>query len=169
MSLCDTPREPDTARAENAAFLIEFYQRTEVESLSAPRFLTKRIAAVVAGMGHVVVLQPAFPGLIANGAIDRMVEQEKLHRVADRFVNSLSVGADFHVIGDGSGARWHELWIAFDLYQTHAATAFDSDVGMVAISWDLDADLIGHLDDRSSFFGLVHLAVDCDLGHKRLD
>jgi hypothetical protein len=161
------PSKTNAARAKDAPFLIEFYERPKIERLSAACFLAERIAAVVAGMCHVVVLQPTFSGLIANGAIDRMMKQKKLHGIPDCFVNALGVGADFHVVGHGGCACRHELWCALDLHETHAATAFNTDVGMVAISRNLNADIIRHLDYCSSLFGLVHLAVDRDFQHKQ--
>ena len=73
VGLCNVLRKPNASRAEDASFLIELYQRPKIESLSAARLLPERIPAVVAGMRRVVVLQPAFSGLIADRAIDRMM------------------------------------------------------------------------------------------------
>ena len=95
-----------------------------------------------------------------------MVQKQELHRVADSLVNARSVGADFHVVRDRSCARRHELRRAFHLDKTHAATAFNPDVRVIAIARNVDADIVRDLDDGFTFFGFVYLAVDRDLGHK---
>ena len=163
------PRKTNASGAKDASFLIELYKRSEVECFSAAGFLAQKKAAVVAGVRHVVVLKPTFTGLIANGAVYGVMEEQKLHRVPDSFVNTLRIGANLHVIRHRSCARRHEFWRSFDLHETHAAAAFNSNVRMVAVSWNLNADVIGHLDYHAALFGLVRLAIDRDLEHKFLD
>jgi len=68
-------REPNAARAKNASFLVELYKRAEIECFFAARFLAKRVAAVMPGVSHVVILKPTFTGLVANRAVDRMMQQ----------------------------------------------------------------------------------------------
>src|SRR6187401_13293 len=89
------PCEPNTARAKDATLLVELYERTKVEGFAPSRFLAERITAVVAGVSHVVVLQPAFARLITNRTIDRMMEKKKLHGVPYRLMDSFSISADF--------------------------------------------------------------------------
>jgi hypothetical protein len=163
------PRKTNASGAKDASFLIELYKRSEVECFSAAGFLSQKKAAVVAGVRHVVVLQPTLAGLVANRAIDGVVEEQELHCVPHSFMNPLSIGANLHVIRHGSCARRHEFWRSFHLNKTHAAAAFNPNVRMVAISWNLNANVIGQLDNRTSLFGLVHLAIDRDLRHKFLD
>jgi len=163
------PGEPNAPRAKDASFLIEFDQWTEVECFAPPGFLAERKPAVVAGVRHVVVLQPAFARLIANWTVNRMMKEQKLHRVPDRFADALGVGADCHAFGNRRCACRHQLWSAFDLDQTHPAAGLDADVRMVAISWNLDAEVIRYLNDRLAFFSFVRLAVNRELGHKELD
>src|SRR6185295_16889231 len=98
-----------------------------------------------------------------------MMKQQELHRVTDRLMNALGVRADFHVVRDRSRARRHEFRSAFDFHETHAATTFDTDIGMVAITRDLNADLVGDLDDGSPFFGFVYLSVESHFWHKQLE
>ena len=98
-----------------------------------------------------------------------MVEKQKFHRVADRLVNALRGRADFHAFGNWSRAGRHQLRKAFRLNEAHPATAFDTDVGVVAIAGNLDAHVVRHLDDRFAFFSLVCLSVNRELGHKELD
>src|SRR4029077_18674314 len=46
---------------------------------------------------EVIILQPAFPRLVANRAVDRVVEQNPL-------LHEVLIGADFGTIGDDDGA-----------------------------------------------------------------
>jgi len=169
VGLRNISRKSNATRAEDASFLIELDERTEVERFSATSLLSKRVPAVMASMGHVVILEPTLAGLIANGTIDWMVKEEEFHRVPDGLMDALGVGADFHIVGDRGGAGRYKLWCALYLDETHAATAFNADVGMVAVTRNFDADPIGNLDDGSSLFGLIHLAIDRDLRHKQLE
>ena len=106
-------RESHAARAEDAAFLIELDQRSEVEGFLAAGFLAQRIAAVVAGIRHVVVLKPAFAGLIAHRAVDRMMQQQKLHGISDGLLNPRRVGAHDHAIGNRRRAGRHNFGAPF--------------------------------------------------------
>ena len=162
-------RETHTPRAEDAALLIQFDQRTQIESFAPASLLSERVATVVARVSHVIVLQPAFSGLITDRTIDRMMKQQELHRIPDRFVHALGIRADVHVLGDRSRASRQQFRSALDLDQAHPATAFDPDIGMVAIPRDLNANIIRHLDDRLSLRGLIDLSIDRDLRHKKLD
>ena len=120
------------------------------------------------GVRHVVILEPAFAGLVTNRTVNGMVQKQKLHRITDSLLNALGSGAHFHVVNDGSGARRQQFREPFDFDQTHPATAFDTNVGVVAVAWNLDADIIGNLDDGSSLFRVVYLSVESDLRHKEL-
>ena len=120
-------------------------------------------------MRHVVILKPAFSGLIAYRTVDRMVQEQELHRITDSLVNARGIRADFHVVRDRSRARRHELGRAFQFDQTHAATAFNPDVRVIAIARNVNADFVGNLDDGFTFFDFVYLAVNRDLGHKKLE
>ena len=167
--LGDIPGESNATRAEDASFLIELDKRTEVECFTPASFLAKRKPAIMACMRHVVVLQPAFPRLVTDWAVNGVMKQKKLHRVPDRLVHALGLGADFHAFGNRGRARRHQLWSALDLNHAHPATALDADVRMITIPWNVDADLIGYLDHRLASFCFVGLAVNRELGHKELD
>src|SRR5262249_42782289 len=78
VGVCHIPSESDAPGTENATFLIELDLRTEIECLTASRFFAERIAAVVPGISHVVILKPAFTGLVANRTIDGMMKKQEL-------------------------------------------------------------------------------------------
>src|SRR5262245_5639894 len=101
---CDVPREPDATRAQDASFPIQFHQWPDGDRFDASSLLSAGIPARVTGMLHVVILQKAFPGLIANRAVDRMMKQQELHGVPYCLIHSSGVRANDHPLGDRRGA-----------------------------------------------------------------
>src|SRR6202048_5463092 len=77
--LADFAAKAHAAPAQDASFLVEQHARADVDALLllAPRL---ERAGVAAAETHRVVLQPAFPGLVADRTIPRMVQQEHLER-----------------------------------------------------------------------------------------
>src|SRR4051812_23445927 len=93
--LRDIACESHAAGAQDASFLVELDERAEVECLEPACFLAKRKAAVMSGLAHVVVLEPAFAGLVAHRAVDGMVQEQELHRIPDRSMDAFGIGPDF--------------------------------------------------------------------------
>ena len=82
--LCDFLAEPNAARAENATLVVERDARPELDVF---RFLhlvfeETRLARAVLDAEF---LQSAFAGLIANGTIERMVDEQEFHHAALTF------------------------------------------------------------------------------------
>ena len=142
-------RETDASRAEDAALLVQLHERPKCYGLHPAGLLRSRIAALMARVCHVVVLKPALAGLIAHRAVDRMVQEQKLHGVSNGLLNPRGVCSHDHAIGCRSCAGRHQLGKFFDFDQTHPAAAFDSDVGVIAIARDLNAELVGDLNNGS--------------------
>jgi hypothetical protein len=120
-------------------------------------------------MRHVVILEPALTGLIANGTVNRVMEKKEFHRITNRLMNTFRIRPDFHVVCDWGGTGWNQLRGSLDLNETHPAAAFDPDIRVIAVTRNLNAHLICNLNDGSAFFGFVYLAVDRDFGHKQPD
>src|SRR6188768_3714966 len=99
--LCHVPGKAHAACAENAAFLVQLDERSKILCFLATGFSGPRIPARVAGIGHVVVLEPAFTGLIAYRAIDRMMEEKELHGIADGLLDTRGGRPNDHAVGDG--------------------------------------------------------------------
>ena len=96
-------------------------------------------------------MQVAFATLIANRAIERVVDQEKLHHPFARLFDHRAVGADHLTFARGERARRLRLGRAgryFD--QTHAAIARDAEPLMIAETRDfLARKLTGLQDSRA--------------------
>src|SRR5437764_2263209 len=86
--LGDVLEEADAARALDAALLIE-HHRAEVNGLRLADFERRRDLAGVQAVDHVVVLQAALAGLVADRAIYGMVDEQKLQHATHRRLDAL--------------------------------------------------------------------------------
>src|SRR5690606_12758624 len=122
---------------------------------------------------HRLVLQRALPALVADGAVERVVDEEELDHPVLRLVGDGGgvLGGDDHAGGGLERARGlrlgHRAEVALPVRGGHldealAAGAGGLEQGVVAEPRDLDADLLGGPDDERAL-GHVHLdAVDGD-------
>ena len=97
------------------------------------RALVKLEAAHTLAIGHRLVLQIALTALIADRAIERMVDQQEFHHAFAGVLHHLAVGADFLAVGGGQCATCLRFWrprLHFD--QAHAAIAGDRQPLMIA-------------------------------------
>ena len=78
----DVPREPNATGAENASLVVEDYPRPQIHLLGFVHFLFRE-AADGLSVFHRVFLELAFAGLIADGTIQRMIDEQRFeHRFA---------------------------------------------------------------------------------------
>ena len=94
-----------------------------------------------AAVAHRLVLQRALATLVADRAVERMVDQQELHdallrRLGDR---RRERGADLHALGDRDRAGGLRLGLALDLDQARAAGRDRLEQRVVAEPRDLDA------------------------------
>jgi hypothetical protein len=114
-----------------------------------------------------VVLQAALAGLVADRAVERMVDEEELHHPALRLGDLRALGRDDHaVLRHLRRAPGLELRHAVDLDQTHAALADHRQSRVVAVVRHLDADLGGSLDQVGPGLDLDAATVDGDRRHQ---
>ena len=130
-------------------------------------------------VAEVVVLQDALAGLIADGAIDGVPQEQVLLHHRPGLPHLVRGGGDHQAVGGGHRAAGHELGLHLDLArlgvararldQAHAATAHDRKTGMVAVVRDLDAGPFGGLDgvDPQAVRQLDLASVYGDFGHVR--
>src|SRR5229473_6092066 len=110
--MCDFLAETDASRAENAALVIKRYPRAELHVFRLFDFVLQetrlRIPIVDAEL-----LQTAFPGLIADRAIERVIDEEKFHDTALTFLNQRRVGANGHafsyILCAANLGTWHPV------------------------------------------------------------
>ena len=120
------------------------HQRAEI--LVLHRALVLGIARVVHAVAHRLVLQVALAALVADRAIQRMVDQQEFHHAAARLAHHRAVGVHHHAVGDRIGAGGDRLRRRLlDLDQAHAAIAGDRQALVVAEARNFDAGRLAGL------------------------
>ena len=96
--LRDLVAEPDAARAHDAALLVEHDARPDVDALAVVDLvdLEPRRLQVVR---HVVDLQLALARLVADRAVDRVVDEQELHHGLAARLHAVGVRLDLHAVG----------------------------------------------------------------------
>ena len=163
--------EADAACALDAAVHRGLDQSADV--LVLDRALVLAIAALVDTVRHRLVLQIAFPALIANRAIERMIDQQKLHDAFARLAHHRRARRDhlrrmvlvgrqvFHAHRAGRLG----LGNADNLDQTHAAIAGDRQPLLVAEARNFGAGGFARLQQRVFRRDVDLATVDDELGH----
>src|SRR5690606_24665308 len=100
-------RKADAAGAVDAAGHDRLDQRPHVFFRHGALVLEK--AAVARAVGHRLVLQVALAALIADRTVERMVDQQELHRAFTAFAYFLGVGVNNHTIARRHGAGGDQL------------------------------------------------------------
>src|SRR4051812_46137811 len=161
----DLGREADAARALDAAVHRGLDQRPELLVGHGPLVLV--IAAAIEAVAHRLVLQVALAALVADRAIERMVDQQELHHAVAGLLHGRGVGDDLLLVGHRHGAARLRLGRAgLHLDKAHAAVAGDRQALVGAEARDLDAGHLAGLQDRDAGRHLVFLTVDLDYGHR---
>ena len=163
----DLVGEPRAAGAEHAPLPVEEHLAGDVDRLGVGPLdvLEPGRAAAVA---HGLVLQWALAALVADRAVERVVDEQQLHDALLRLVGDgrRQLGVDLHALGHRDGARGlrlrHRPHRAVrtrrrDVDEALAAGAHRLEERVVAEPRDLDPDLLGGPDDQGA------------LGHPGLD
>ena len=117
----DVVHEPHAARAENAA--VRRVHHVAAEILDRIESLGIAIATLGAPFLVGVVLQLALARLIADRAVERMIDEQHLEHALARLERLLGVDVDDLPFGDRRRARRRELRRLLDFDEAHAAHA----------------------------------------------
>ena len=158
----DLGHESDAARAVDAARHVGLDQRAEI--LVGHRALVLGEARPVETVGHRLVLQVALAALVADRAIERVVDEQELHHPLARFLDHRRVGADDHAVADRHRTGRDGLGRALHLDQAHAAIAGDRQALVIAEARNLHAGLLAGLENGDPVLHL-DLAVDRQCCH----
>ena len=156
----DVAHEAHAAAAEHAALLVQVHARADAQVLALLGLLFLIAAfhlAVVVG----VFLELAFPGLVADGTVQRVAGKQEFHHAAARLAGEGAVRTDAHVFrhrvragDDGARHPLDALVAVFIIggslarsqpgrhplfHHAHAAGADDGQLGVVAEARDGNA------------------------------
>src|SRR6476659_4476611 len=94
-------------------------------------------------------LERALPALVADRAVERMVDQQELDDRVLRLVDAIGLGVDHHPVADRGGAGGLQLRHSLDLDQAHAAGPDRlAELRLVTEDRDLDVALLGGVDQH---------------------
>ena len=99
----DFVHEADAAAAHDAALVVEADSRADLDVFRLFHLHVheaRDAAAVLDGL----FLKAAFAGLVANRAVERVIDEEEFHDALAALFDQLAGGADAHVFADGVGA-----------------------------------------------------------------
>ena len=163
--------EADAARAVDAARHDRLDQRADIFLLD--RALVLGVARGVHAIGHGLVLQIALAALVADRAIERMIDQQELHHAFARLAHHGCAGIEHlrravfigRQVLDGHGAGGLRLRHADDFDQAHAAIAGDRQPLVEAEARDFRAGGFASLQQRVLRRNVDLFAVDNELSH----
>ena len=171
-----TPATSVTKRTQRVHWMHRFIEvlikRPDI--LVLDRALVLGEARGVGAIGHRLILQIAFAALIADRAVERMVDQQELHHALARLARHRRVGQhdrrfavragaqvlDRHGAGGGRLRR-----SAFHLDEAHPAVAGDRQPLVEAEARNLRPGRLASLEKRVFGGNVDFLAVDDDLAH----
>ena len=184
--LRDFIHEADTTGTHDAALVVEPDARADINVF---RFFHLHVhkAGYAAPVADGLFLEAAFAGLVADGAVEGMVDEEKFHDTLAAFFHQLAGGADPHVFRDHIGARDHGAGQPADglvavsvvgrflargeagghthLNHAHAAVPRDGELGVVAVIGNVALDGAAGFNHPGAFWKLIPSAVDLDVYH----
>ncbi len=153
--LGDLLRVAHAAVAEDAALAVDRDQRRQLE----------RLLEVALGLDEAArpgspavgdVLQRALAALVADRAVERVIDEQELDHRALGLVHALRLRVDDHPVADRRRARRLQLRDALDLDQAHAAGADGlAEFGVVTEDRDLDVAVLGAVDQHHAL-GRLH-------------
>ena len=168
----DLGREADAARAVDAAVHLGRDEGADV--LVRHGALVLVVARRVDPVGHRLVLQVALAALVADRAVEGVVDEEELHHPFARLADRRRLGQDLRrlavragpAVAHAPGAGGDRLRRAFELDEAHAAIAGDRQPLVEAEARDLGARRLAGLEQRVLRRNLDLDAVDDELGHR---
>ena len=125
-------------------------------------FFVTRLGATIT---HSQILQLAFTTLIADGAIEWMVDEQKLHHRFLCFDGFVRLGANNHALRNRCRTRRHGLWHFLDIHQAHAATGGNAQFLVIAKMGDVGPRLLSRVHDHAAFSSLHFFAVKFNFDH----
>src|SRR5580765_4778136 len=158
--LGDVRREAGAAVAEDAALAVEGDRGRDRDRLLEGA-LRKRVARHRRAPAERQVLERTLAALVADGTVERVVDEDELERRALAVRGELRrLGRlDDHAVGRGERAAGLELGHALHLDEAHAARADGGpEPWLVAEDRDLDPGLERRLDEAGAL-GDLHLAA----------
>ena len=148
---------------DTAAHTLHRHQRSGILDQHHPLFLT--VARSARPIRHRIILQTAFPALIAHRTIQRMIDKQELHHRLAGSCDLFGIGMHHHAIGHLRGTCRHQSGRFFDLDKAHPAAGRYRQLFVIAEMRDRLARIQRHFQKWSPFFRLYFFTVNLDFNH----
>ena len=146
--LADLLAEAHAAVAEDAALAVDRDQRAQRQRLLEVA-LGLDVARAPTAPAEGDVLQRALAALVADRAVQRVVDEQELDDRLLRVGDALGLRVDDHAVLDRRRAAGLQLRDALDLHEAHAAGADRrAELGLVTEDGDLDVAELGGVDEH---------------------
>src|SRR5271169_1665350 len=156
-------QKADATRAMDAAGHVGFDQRAEI--LVADGALVLFEPAAVEAVRHRLILQIAFAALIADRAIERMINEEELHYPLLCLNCLWGFSENHHPVSCGHRTRGYRLRRFLYLDETHPAVSCNREALVETEMRNLDPCVLAGLKDRGTSRYLDLFPVDGQLWH----
>mmetsp|Transcript_8062 Transcript_8062/g.15621 ORF Transcript_8062/g.15621 Transcript_8062/m.15621 type:complete len:463 (-) Transcript_8062:293-1681(-) len=160
----DLLAEANAAGAVDAAAHL-FHRDQRADILVEDDALLFGVAALAATVADRQILQLALAALVADGAVQRVVDQQEFHDALLGLDRLVALGADDHALRDRGRAGGHGLGCLFHIHQAHAAVGRDAQLLVVAEVRDVGAGLFGRMHHHAAFLDRDLLTVEFDFNH----
>ncbi len=156
--------EPGAPVAQDAALTVEQHQLRHVDRLLLVPLLLD-VPALARTVRHRLVLQRAFPALVAHRTVQRVVDQQELEHALLGLDDGFGRGLDRHAVAALDHARGLQRGPApgVDLDQAHPAHAHRVHPVVPAESGNVGVVALGRGDDQFTLVGVDRPTVDRDL------
>jgi hypothetical protein len=157
--LCHVFHEPHTSGAEDATIGHVEHVATEVLHRTVPLGIFGVAGAGPPFLEH-VVLKLALAGLIADRAVERVIDEEQLENSLARLLRLVAIHMHHLPLSHRSDTRGHELGRLLYFDQAHPAYRRRGKRRVVAVMGHEDAGLLGGLDDGGALGDTHRHSVD---------
>ena len=159
----DVLGETRAAIAQDAALTIEQHEIADRDRLLLVALLLDH-AALTGTERHGLVLEGAFAALVADRAVERMVQQQELEDAVLSLLGDLGFGLDLHAgrALDHAAGLQGRATTGVDLDEAHPAHADGLHALVVAEARDVGAGALGGVDEELALPGDDLMAVDLD-------
>ena len=121
------------------------------------------VAAGRIAIAHGQILQLAFAALVANRAVERVVDEQKLHHPGLRLFGLGRMSVHHHTVGYRRGAGRQRFGGFFHFHQTHAAVGGDRQFFVVAEVRNIGAQFVRRFHHSRALLDCNLFTVDFDL------
>ena len=180
----DLSAEADAAAAHDAALVIKTDTRSNIDVLRLLDLLFTE-AALALAMLDAEFLESALASLIADRAVERMIDQQEFHHAFAHFLSQRALRADAHAFRDRIGTSddrtrhpadvGHPVLVLFrlraggwtrrhaHLHKAHAAIAGGGKLGVIAVVRDFFLHLLAGLDHPHALRELMPDTIDLNI------